>query len=81
MIAKIPLILDPQPEGGYVVTSPLLPELVTEGDDVSEALTNAEDAFAAVLEMYEEGGRPLPSSIYVDDANGPVSIEAAISVS
>jgi antitoxin HicB len=29
---KIPLILTPQPEGGYTVTSPLLPELLTEGD-------------------------------------------------
>ena len=28
---KIPLVLTPQVEGGYTVTSPLLPELVTEG--------------------------------------------------
>ena len=57
MIARIPLILDPQ---GYTVTSPLLPELITEGDTVSEALANAEDAFAAVVEIYEDRGRPLP---------------------
>ena len=80
MIARIPLVLEPQPEGGYTVTSPLLPELVTEGDTVSEALANAEDAFAAVVEIYEDRGCPLPSSIYVDDANGPVSVEAIISV-
>jgi antitoxin HicB len=80
MIARIPLVLEPQPEGGYTVTSPLLPELVTEGDTMSEALANAEDAFAAVVEIYEDRGRPLPSSIYVDDANGPVSVEAIISV-
>ncbi len=52
MIARIPLVLDPQPEGGYTVTSPLLPELITEGETVSEALANAEDAFAAVIEIY-----------------------------
>ena len=80
MIARIPLVLEPQPEGGYTVTSPLLPELVTEGDTVSEALANAEDAFAAVVEIYEDRGCPLPSSIYVDDANGPVSVEAIISI-
>ncbi len=80
MIARIPLILEPQPEGGYTVTSPLLPELVTEGDTMSEALANAEDAFAAVVEIYEDRGRPLPSSIYVGDANGPVSVEAIISI-
>ena len=63
MIAKIPLVLEPQPEGGYVVTSPLLPELMTEGGSVLDALANAEDAFAAVVEIYEDQGRSLPSSI------------------
>ncbi len=65
MMARIPLLLDPQPEGGYTVTSPPLPELITEGDTIAEALANAEDAFAAVVEIYEDRGRPLPSSIYV----------------
>ena len=60
MIAKIPLVLEPQPEGGYTVTSPLLPELITEGDTTAEALANAEDAFAAVAEIYQDRGRPLP---------------------
>ena len=60
MIAKIPLALEPQPEGGYTVTSPLLPELITEGDTIAECLANAEDAFAVVLEIYEDEERPLP---------------------
>ena len=60
MLYKVPLILSPQPEGGYTVTSPLLPELVTEGDTVEEALANVRDAFAAVVEAYEDLGRPLP---------------------
>lgn len=80
MIARIPLVLDPQPEGGYTVTSPLLPELITEGDTVPEALANAEDAFAAVLEIYEDTGRPLPPSICLDDVNGPVSVEALVAI-
>ena len=57
---KIPLVLTPQAEGGYTVTSPLLPELITEGDSVVEALENVKDAFAAVLELYQELGRSLP---------------------
>ena len=64
MIARIPLLLEPQPEGGYTVTSPLLPELITEGDTLSEAMANAEDAFAVVLEIYEGEGRPLPPGIH-----------------
>ncbi len=57
---KIPLVLTPQPEGGYTVTSALLPELVTEGDSVDAAITNVRDALAAVLETYEDLGRQLP---------------------
>ena len=80
MIARIPLLLEPQPEGGYTVTSPLLPELITEGDTIAEALVNAEDAFSIVLEIYEDEGRPLPPGISVEDANGPVSVEAVVTV-
>ncbi|MBU4224975.1 MAG: type II toxin-antitoxin system HicB family antitoxin, partial [Chloroflexi bacterium] len=57
---KLPLVLDPQPEGGYVVTCPFLPELITEGDTVQEALNNANDALSAIIEAMKELGRPLP---------------------
>ncbi len=80
MKAKVPLVLEPQPEGGYTVTSPLLPELITEGDTMAEALANVEDAFRAVVEIYQDRGRPLPSSLYLEDANGPLSVETIVSV-
>ncbi len=63
MVYKIPLLLSPQPEGGFTVTSPVLPELITEGDTVDEALANARDAFAAVVEAYQDLGRPLPPNL------------------
>ena len=53
---KLPLVLEPQPEGGYVVTCPLVPELLTEGDTIQEALHNANDALEAVIEAYEDLG-------------------------
>jgi antitoxin HicB len=59
-VYKLPLVLDPQPEGGYVVTCPLVPELISEGDTVDEALHNASDALAAVIEGLQAVGRPLP---------------------
>ena len=80
MKARMPLALEPQPEGGYTVTSPLLPELITEGDTLSEALANVDDAFGAVVEIYRDRGRPLPSSLYLEDANGPLSVETIVSV-
>ena len=59
---KVPLLLTPQAEGGYTVTSPLLPELVTEGDSIAEALENVKDALAAVIEIYQDQGRLLPQT-------------------
>ena len=75
---KIPLVLAPQPEGGYTVTSPLLPELVTEGNTVEEALENVQDAVAAVVEIYEDAGRPLPSGAQVVDLSLPLSFETVV---
>lgn len=43
------------------MTSPL-PELVTEGDMLDDALFNARDALAAVVEAYEDLGRTLPAN-------------------
>lgn len=75
---KIPLLLEPQPEGGYTVTSPLLPELVTEGDTVDEALANVKDAILAVFEAYEDTGRALPANALIQDAVGPVWLETVV---
>ena len=63
MLGNVPLDLEPQPEGGFTVTSPALPELVTEGDSEAEVIENARDAIAAVREIYEDDGRPLPACL------------------
>ena len=75
---KIPLVLSPQPDGGYTVTSPLLPELLTEGDSPEEALDNVKDALVAVVEIYEELGRPFPSGTQVLDLSAPLSFEMVV---
>ena len=45
---KLVLILQEAREGGYVVSSPLEPELITEAETVSEAFDNARDALKAL---------------------------------
>ena len=42
------LTLTPADEGGFVVTSPLDPELVTEGETIEDAFRMARDAVRAV---------------------------------
>jgi antitoxin HicB len=60
---RVPLVFTPQPEGGYTVTSPVLPELLTEGDTIQQAQANVADALEAVVELYADQGRALPAII------------------
>jgi antitoxin HicB len=45
---KIVLTLESAAEGGYIVTSPLEPELITQAETVDEAFANARDALRAL---------------------------------
>ncbi len=77
-IYKLPLVLEPQPEGGYMVTSPLLPELVSEGDTIQEALHNASDALQALLEGWEALGRPIPAVLHPSPPDAPIWVETVV---
>jgi len=79
-IYKLPLVLEPQPEGGYTVTCPLLPELVTEGDTVQDALQNANDALAAIVEGFQELKRQLPPALQPAESNTPLWVETVLAV-
>ena len=79
-IYKLALVLDPQPEGGYVVTCPLLPELITEGEDVQDALHNANDALAAIIEAFADLNRPLPSVLKPAQENTPLLIDTVLAL-
>lgn len=54
------VVLEPQEGGGFTVTVPALPEVVTEGDTESEALAMAEEAIGLVLAYRRDRGLPLP---------------------
>jgi len=76
---KIPLVLEPQKEGGWTVTSPVLPELVTEVDDLKLLDEVLRDALTAVVELYEDMGKEFPSSLLADGLKSPVWFESLIS--
>jgi predicted RNase H-like HicB family nuclease len=54
------VLFEPAEEGGYVVTCPALPGLVTEGDTLAEARAMASDAIRAYLESLRKDGQPIP---------------------
>lgn len=81
VLYRVPLVFDPQPEGGFTVTSPALPELVTEGDTLAEAFANAQDALATVVEHYADAGRPLPAGMALPTAGSVVWSDALVAAS
>lgn len=58
-------VLDPQPEGGFTVTFPDLPEAITEGDDRDAALFNAAEVLTLCLEQRMEEGEAIPPATRV----------------
>ena len=54
------VVLQPEPEGAFTATVPLLPGCVTAGDTVEEALTNARDAIQLFLESLAAHGEEIP---------------------
>ena len=55
------VLFEPAEEGGFVVTCPALPGLVTEGDTLEEARAMAQDAILAYLESLRKDHLPIPS--------------------
>lgn len=79
-IYTVPLVLTRQPEGGYPVTSPALPELMTEGDTFEEAMAQVHDALQAMVELYEDLGKPLPASLRQSPEAEAIAFEYAIAL-
>jgi antitoxin HicB len=57
---QYPVLLTPADEGGYVVTCRDLPELVTQGESIDDALEQAVDAMDEVFATYLTEGLDLP---------------------
>ncbi|MBI4617994.1 MAG: type II toxin-antitoxin system HicB family antitoxin [Planctomycetes bacterium] len=63
---KLVLVLEEAEEGGYVVTSPFDPELITQAESVEEAFENARDAALALrhsrARLFKRLSAPTPGS-------------------
>lgn len=51
----------PEPDGGFLVTFPDVPEAITQGDDRADALESATDALAVALRGRLADGKPIPA--------------------
>jgi antitoxin HicB len=70
------VLFEPAQEGGYVVTCPALPGLVTEGDTLEEARAMAKEAIVGYLESLRKDGLPIPS----DQQSTPTPVKEEITI-
>src|SRR5258708_28695173 len=66
------VLYEPAEEGGYVVTCPALPAVVTQGETLEEARAMAADAIHLVLQDLIEAGEAIPSDTPVRPAHEPI---------
>ncbi|MDF4130361.1 type II toxin-antitoxin system antitoxin HicB [Escherichia coli] len=66
---RYPVTLTPAPEGGYMVSFVDIPEALTQGETVAEAMEAAKDALLTAFDFYFEdnGLIPLPSPLNSHD--------------
>jgi predicted RNase H-like HicB family nuclease len=73
--------LEPAEEGGYTVTVPALPAIVTEGDTYEHALEMARDAIQLYVDSLIADKRPVPEEAPLTHAiTTHVQIRAAAAV-
>jgi antitoxin HicB len=55
-----PYTIAPQPEGGFSIVFPDIPEAISQGDTDEEVRDMAEDALVTALSFYTDAAEPLP---------------------
>jgi predicted RNase H-like HicB family nuclease len=60
---EIELVFEPLDEGGFHVYAPDLPGLHTQGEDIDDAVKNAEEALALYVEGVREDGGSLDTGV------------------
>ncbi len=55
------VLLEPEADGGFVVSVPALPGCISQGDTREEALANIREAIALYIEDCRDAGDPAPT--------------------
>lgn len=54
------VLFEPAAEGGYTVTVPMLPGVITEGDTLGEARERVKEAIRGYLKVLRKHREPIP---------------------
>jgi antitoxin HicB len=76
---KYPVKLKKEPEGGYTVTFPDIPEAITYGESIEDALYHAKDALESAMDFYFEDRRQVPSPSQAKRGQHYVEVSSSLS--
>jgi len=76
---RYPANLAPQKEGGYTVTFPDIPEAITQGEDVEDALQHGYDVLLSAIDYYFEEKLPVPLPSRIRRGKPSVALPASVS--
>lgn len=61
MPKTFPIIVEADPDGGFVVSNPSLPGCYSQGETLDEALANIKEATLLYLEDLHKAGETIPT--------------------
>lgn len=77
---QYPAHFEPAAEGGFVITFRDIPEAIAQGDDLAEALREAESALVTAMDFYFEDGRAVPAPSKAQEGERLISLPASLTV-
>lgn len=69
----LPIRVESQKKGGFVVTSPVWPDCYAQGDSVDEAILEITAVAQSLIELYKEEGKVIPLTLQKEIVN-PTSV-------
>lgn len=72
--------MTPEESGGYSVSFPQLPEAITQGDDMADAIEQAAEVLELVIAAYLDDGIRLPDPVYSGHFEGLQHVAISVEV-
>lgn len=57
---ELPIKIEPQKEGGFLVTCPKWPDCYAQGDNLDEAILEITGVAQSLIDLYKEEGLKIP---------------------
>lgn len=76
---KLPIKVEPQREGGFLVTCPIWPDCYAQGDSIDEAILEITAVAQSLIELYKEEGLKIPLEVQdKKDLADPLSVPVIV---